>query len=47
MNDYVRNKVKWENKIFNSFVRNDCKKLQGAINLISEEEKWLQWTASF
>ena len=44
MNDYVRNKIKWKNKILNSFLKNDCifndcKKLQDAINMVSEEEK--------
>ena len=40
MNEYVRNKIKWKNKIYNSFVKNGCtpndhKKPQEAINLVS------------
>ena len=44
INDYVRNKIKWKNKIYSSFVKNahtlnDYKKLQVAINLVSDISK--------
>lgn len=44
INDYVRNKIKWKNKIYYSFVKNahtlhDYKKLQVAINLVFDISK--------